>query len=77
MYILPASAAAATTKLISPLVFASVLGGNPPNSLKSQYAAPVKPSKGLSPSESSKSKRANESKPLPGEHENHILCRAP
>jgi hypothetical protein len=63
VYMLPSSAAPGTTKLISPFVLSSLLAGQPPNSLKSQYPVPVKPSKGLSPSESSKSKRANESPP--------------
>ena len=46
----------------------------PPNSLKSQYPESIKVMIGISPSESSSSKRAKASPPSPLAHDHHILC---
>ena len=63
---LPESAVPGTTKLTSlSLLLLDLSAGIPPNSLKSQYPAPVNPMIGMSPSESSSSKRAKASPPSP------------
>jgi len=63
---LPESAAPGTTKLTSLwLLLLDLSAGIPPNSLKSQYPAPVNPIIGISPSESSSSSLAKESPPSP------------
>ena len=62
----PEAAGPGTTKLTSLwLLLLDLSAGIPPNSLKSQYPVHVNPIIGISPSESSSSKRAYESPPSP------------